>query len=83
MGAGDRECPGAALVEGRHAMHPPRVSAYQWWRKAQTLAALEPKARRGWHSLRRKFAGDLMELPLKVLCELGAWKAAKTVLPCY
>ena len=24
-----------------------------------------------------------MDLPLKVLCELGGWKAAKTVLRCY
>ena len=60
-----------------------RVSAFQWWRKAQTLAGLEPKARRGWHSLRRKFASDLMDLPLKVLCELGGWKDAQTVLRCY
>ena len=38
---------------------------------------------RGWHSLRRKFASDLMDQPLKVLCELGGWKEAKTVLHCY
>ena len=31
-----------------------------WWRKAERLAGVEPKARRGWHSLRRKFASDLM-----------------------
>ena len=37
----------------------------------------------GWHSLRRKFASDLMDQPLKVLCELGGWKTAKTVLQCY
>ncbi len=60
-----------------------RVSAFQWWRKAQTLAGLEPKPRRGWHSLRRKFASDLMDLPLKVLCELGGWRDAQTVLRCY
>jgi hypothetical protein len=24
-----------------------------------------------------------MDLPLKVLCELGGWKNAKTVLQCY
>ncbi|MCY3706305.1 MAG: site-specific integrase, partial [Gammaproteobacteria bacterium] len=40
-----------------------------WWTRAQELARLEPKSRRGWHSLRRKFASDLMDLPLKVLCE--------------
>ena len=61
-----------------------RVSAHLWWKKAQqTLAGLEPKRGRGWHSLRRKFATDLMDLPLKVLCELGGWKSAQTVLRRY
>ncbi len=54
-----------------------------WWQKAEKLAGLEPKRGRGWHSLRRKFASDLMDLPLKVLCELGGWRDAKTVLRCY
>ena len=54
-----------------------------WWKRAERLAGLEPKRGRGWHSLRRKFASDLMDLPLKVLCDLGGWKAAKTVLRCY
>ena len=57
--------------------------ARSWWAKAQRLAGLEPKRGRGWHSLRRKFATDLMDQPLKVLCELGGWKTAKTVLRCY
>ncbi len=60
-----------------------RRRAEIWWRKAERLAGLEPVARRGWHSLRRKFASDLMDLPLKVLCELGGWKEAQTVLRCY
>ena len=54
-----------------------------WWHKAEKLAGLEPERCRGWHSLRRKFASDLMDQPLKVLCELGGWKTAKTVLQCY
>ena len=54
-----------------------------WWYRAQSLAGLEPKRGRGWHSLRRKFASDLMDLPLKVLCELGGWKEAQTILRCY
>ena len=54
-----------------------------WWQKAERLAELEPKRGRGWHSLRRKFASDLMNQPLKVLCELGGWKTAQTVLQCY
>ena len=57
----------------------PRV----WWCRAEQLAGMERKHRRGWHSLRRKFASDLMDQPLKVLCELGGWKNAKTVLNCY
>ena len=57
--------------------------SHAWWQKAQILAGLEPKPGRGWHSLRRKFASDLMDQPLKVLCQLGGWKTAKTVLRCY
>ena len=60
-----------------------RSLSYAWWNKAQELARLEPKPGRGWHSLRRKFASDLMNQPLKVLCELGGWKTAHTVLRCY
>ena len=57
--------------------------ARDWWEKAQELAGLEPKRGRGWHSLRRKFASDPMNQPLKVLCELGGRKTAQTVLQCY
>ena len=53
------------------------------WQKAEALAGLNPKRGRGWHSLRWKFASDLMNQPLKVLCELGGWKTAQTVLQCY
>ena len=60
-----------------------RSLARDWWEKAQELAGLEPKHGHGWHSLRRKFASDLMNQPLKVLCELGGWKTAQTVLQCY
>ena len=57
--------------------------ASMWWRTARMLSGLQPKRGRGWHSLRRKFASDLMDQPLKVLCELGGWKDAQTVLKCY
>ncbi len=60
-----------------------RMSAHRMWGRAETLAGLEPKRQRGWHSLRRKFASDLMDQPLKVLCELGGWKDSQTVLTCY
>ncbi len=54
-----------------------------WWRKAEELAGLERIEGRGWHSLRRKFASDLMEMPLKVLCQLGGWNGTDTVVECY
>ena len=82
MGTGTGDAPVLpSLKDATRCMR--RVSAFQWWRKAQTHAGLESKARRGWHSLRRKFASDLMGLPLKVLCELGGWEVAQTVLRCY
>ncbi len=62
------------------------VSRYlmrDWWERAEEAAGLEPKHGRGWHSLRRKFASDLMHAPLKILCELGGWKTHRTVLECY
>ena len=64
------KCMGPSLAQG-------------WWGRAERLAGLEPRPGRGWHSLRRKFASDMMDQPLKVLCELGGWKTAKTVLECY
>ena len=60
-----------------------RWMLHGWWAKAEKLAGLERKRGRGWHSLRRKFASDLMDQPLKVLCELGGWKDTHTVLRCY
>ena len=61
----------------------PRHTTDNWWLKAENLAELEEKPGRGWHSLRRKFASELMDKPLKVLCDLGGWKGAKTVMDCY
>jgi len=86
------EAPGPVPLAGKAPLLPaPRnpVAAvgaarlHAWWQKAQILAGLDPMPGRGWHSLRRKFASDLMDQPLKVLCELGGWKTAKTVLQCY
>ena len=51
-----------------------RSLARDWWNRAVARAGLEPKRDRGLHSLRRKFASDLMDQPLEVLCELGGWK---------
>ena len=50
-------CMGAALAQG-------------WWDRAERLAGLEPKPGRGWHSLRRKFASDLMDQHLPACADL-------------
>ena len=47
------------------------------------LAGLPVVTRRGWHSLRRKFATELKSIPLTDLCALGGWKESQTVLKCY
>jgi len=54
-----------------------------WWKKAGESAGLKPVEGRGWHSLRRKFATELKDEPLKDLCQLGGWKNPQTVLKCY
>lgn len=54
-----------------------------WWRRAKDLADLEHVDGLGWHGLRRKFAYELREVPLKDLAELGGWKTEQTILECY
>ena len=70
-----------ARMDASKCVDPWRPRA--WWYRAEQLAGMERKHGRCWHSLRRKFASDLMDQPLKVLCELGGWKNAQTVLQCY
>jgi len=54
-----------------------------WWERARNAAGLSEESRLGWHALRRKFASELKEVPLKDLCALGGWKAPPTVLSGY
>ena len=79
-GIGDVPVLLATVDPARSVSHP---QARAWWKKAEWLAGLESWRGRGWHSLTRKFASDLMDQPLKVLCDLGGWKAARTVLQCH
>ena len=55
----------------------------EMWKRAERTAGLEPVPRRGWHSLRRKFATELKDMPLKDLSDLGDWASPRTVLTCY
>ncbi len=54
-----------------------------WWKRARKQAGLGAEQGLGWHSLRRKFATELKDTPLKDLCELGGWKDHNTILKCY
>jgi integrase len=54
-----------------------------WWQRLEQLAGLDPEPRRGWYSLRRKFATELKDVPLVDLCAPGGWEEPQTVLRCY
>lgn len=53
------------------------------WQKLEKAAKLERIPGRGWHSLRRKFATDRQDQPLKALCSAGGWRDHNTVMKCY
>lgn len=54
-----------------------------WWERGAKAAELPEGERLGFHALRRAFATELKEVPLKDLCYLGGWKDPQTVLRCY
>lgn len=55
-----------------------------WWKAGVTAAGLEHVARRGWHSLRRKWATETKAaMPLKDQAHAGGWKSTKTLLDVY
>ena len=61
----------------------PRITFGKWWYTAEKLAKLERTKGRGYHSLRRQFATEMKDTPLKDLAYLGGWKDAGTLLTCY
>jgi integrase len=79
-GVGDRwvlPAPGnGAKPVSRHRLR-------SWWLQAERRAELEHVDRMGWHSLRRKFATELKDVPLTDLAELGGWKTTETLVGCY
>ncbi len=60
-----------------------RHRARTWWNRLESLSGIAPEPGRGWHSLRRKFATELKNTPLRDLAQLGGWKSAQTILKCY
>jgi len=61
----------------------PRIMFAKWWYQAETLRKLGRVKGRGYHSLRRQFATEMKDTPLKDLAYLGGWKDAGTLLTCY
>jgi len=55
----------------------------KWWDRAVRLAELPSQERRGWHSVRRKFATELKAVPLVDLKRLGGWESSQTLIKCY
>lgn len=55
-----------------------------WWRRLVVLAKLPASKRRGWHSLRRKWATETKgAMPLKDQAHAGGWKSTATLLELY
>lgn len=54
-----------------------------WWQRMEAIAGLPHEDRRGWHSLRRKFASDLKHRPLVDVAALGGWKDTTTITRSY
>lgn len=53
------------------------------WREMERKARMPRRKGVGFHSLRRKFATDLKDVPLRDVLELGGWRNEQTVLRCY
>ena len=63
--------------------HCSREIIMQWWNRAEKLAKLAPVAKRGAHALRRMFASEMKDTPLKDLAYMGGWKSPQTLLTVY
>jgi integrase len=61
----------------------PKGTLDKWFDEAASRANIRLPGRSGWHSLRRKFATEMKNTPLRDLCYLGGWKDPKTLLSCY
>jgi integrase len=60
-----------------------RFLVRDWWERGAKAAKIPSGQRLAWHSLRRSFASELRNAPLRDLCDLGGWKSPQTVLTCY
>jgi len=53
------------------------------WTRLEKLAGIQRVEGRGFHSLRRKFANDLIDQPLAVVAALGGWKNPRVMVELY
>ena len=67
--------------DGTKPLH--RRTLSKWWKTTETLARLVEVKGRGLHSLRRKFATEMKDTPLRDLAHLGGWKCTNTVVMVY
>ena len=67
----------------RPARPCPKGTLDKWFAEAARRAKVELPRGARWHGLRRKFATELKDLPLKDLAYIGGWKDPKTLLECY
>ena len=65
------------------SQHVDRYVTEDWWNFGEGAAGLARVKGRGWHSLRRNFATEMKDMPLKDLAHLGGWKDTQTILKCY
>jgi integrase len=56
---------------------------HQWMWAALDVLGLRKRRGLGFHGLRRKFATELRNVPLKDLMTLGGWRDHRTILQCY
>jgi integrase len=61
----------------------PRSTGTKWWKRAVKLAKLDKVKRLGWHSLRRQFASEMRDVPLRDLAHMGGWRNAQTIVSVY
>jgi integrase len=59
-----------------------RGTFYKWWTEAVEKAKIT-RPRGAFHTLRRRFATERLDVPLKTLAQLGGWKSTATLVECY
>jgi hypothetical protein len=60
-----------------------KVLAGYWLKRSETLAALPPLERGGWHAYRRQWAIERRHLPPQDLMAAGGWRRVQTLQRAY